>query len=140
MELFISGNDPVVFSVNFYTKLYSIDYTFISNAKRYAKFVDIQHGDSIGSKLILTSNVTACDYMPNYVLNYESLLNKESENPDNALVLLLKALIRIGITEVYLAGLMDLPIHLMIIMIAITNFHQLKMKVIMIFCQMIYLK
>lgn len=104
VELFISGNDPVVFSVNFYTKLYSIDYTFISNAKRYAKFVDIQHGDSIGSKLILTSNVTACDYMPNYVLNYESLLNKESENPDNALVLLLKAFIRIGITEVYLAG------------------------------------
>lgn len=104
INLFISENDPVVFTVNFYTKLYSIDYTFISNAKRYARFVDIQNGNSIGSKLILTSNVTVCDYKPDYVLNYESLLNKESGNPDNSLLLLLNALIKIGVAEVYLAG------------------------------------
>lgn len=101
---YISQLNAIVFSVNFFTHLYKLDYVFISSAKRYSKFVDVMYNHELPSKLILTSNVATWDYKPNYVLNYESLLSKCQECPDNSLLLLLKALSKMNIKKVWLAG------------------------------------
>ena len=78
----------------------------MSNAKRYGKLADmIMDIEKMkGVEFILTSNITPVDYKPKYVLNYESLLVKESECQDNSLLLLLNFLKRVGVREVKLAG------------------------------------
>ena len=97
--------NPVVFSVNFFTEHYPIDYVFISNGKRYSKLADVLHQQSIEASLILTSNITALDaYQPDWVLNYESLLNNNCEKIDNSLILTLSMLHRLGVEDVLLAG------------------------------------
>lgn len=104
IESKIKQLNAIVFSVNFYNDKYSIDYTFISNAKRYYKFVDIIGLKKVSAKLILTSNVNAIDYTPNYVLNYESLLSHHKECIDNSLLLLINALSKLDVARVWLAG------------------------------------
>ena len=104
IESKIAQLNAIVFSVNFYDDRYPIDYTFISNAKRYCKFVDIIGDTKILAKLILTSNVNVIDYVPDYVLNYESLLSHRKECIDNSLLLLFNVMYRIGVDHVWLAG------------------------------------
>lgn len=96
----------MVFSVNFFPHAFKTDFVFMSNAKRYAKLVDLTHGsDCILAELVLTSNITPIDdYQPDYVLNYESLLYDDTDCFDNSLLLLLKALIKLGVKKVCLAG------------------------------------
>lgn len=101
----IGAPNTAVISVNFYPEEYRPKYVFMSNAKRYAMLVDLQHGNTrLDSTLILTSNITPLDYQPDYILNYESLLYPDAECSDNSLLLLLNALIKIGVKKVYLAG------------------------------------
>ena len=96
----INNENPLVISTNFYPDNYGVDYIFMSNAKRYGKLADmvIDKEKMRGVELILTSNITPVDYKPNYVLNYESLLVKES------LMLLLNFLKKVGVKIVKLAG------------------------------------
>ena len=102
---FIKENNPVVFSINFYSQDYPIDFVFMSNAKRYSKLADVLQNIKIRASLMLTSNITSLeDYQPDMVFNYESLLNHQYENVDNSLILLLSALSKIGIKNVNLAG------------------------------------
>lgn len=101
---YIASTNALTFSVNFSTDLFKLDYVFISNAKRYSKLVDIRHGEKLQSKLIMTSNVAVCDYTPEYILNYESLLAKCTECPDNSLLLLLNVFVKLGVKTVCLAG------------------------------------
>ena len=102
----IETQRPVILSTNFFPDNYHVDYIFMSNAKRYGKLADmITDKDKMkGVKLVLTSNITPMDYSPNYVLNYESLLAKESECRDNSLLLLLNFLKKLGVKKVLLAG------------------------------------
>ena len=95
-----------VIAVNFYPEgCRMIDCVFMSNNKRYMNLADIRlHDVNDISKLILTSNVTPLDYMPDYVLNYESLLYADERCSDNSLLLLLQALIRLEVNQVKLAG------------------------------------
>lgn len=101
----IRSSDTVVFSVNFYTELYPVNYVFMSNGKRYSKIADVMHNKKIKAALILTSNITTLDdYKPDFVFNYESLLNTSCINNDNVLVLLLSLLTKLGVKAVKLAG------------------------------------
>lgn len=102
----ISKDNTLVFATNFFPDYQKVDFIFMSNAKRYGKLADmIMDKDKIkGVELIFTSNITPVDYKPRYVLNYESLLAKESECQDNSLLLLLNFFRKIGIKEVNLAG------------------------------------
>ena len=104
IESTIGQLNAIVLSVNFYDEQYPVDYVFISNAKRYCKFVDIVGDTKILAKLILTSNVNIIDCIPDYVLNYESLLSCNRECIDNSLLLLLNAISKVGFKHVYLAG------------------------------------
>jgi 4-hydroxy 2-oxovalerate aldolase len=98
--------DAVVFSLNFCPTEIPVDYVFMSNAKRYGQLADMM--DKTYPKqfeFIFTSNVTPVDYKPNYVLNYESLLARDTHEVDNSLFLLLNFFKKIGVTRVYLAGI-----------------------------------
>lgn len=102
---FIKDETPVVIVVNIDSTLFSIDYIFISNAKRYGKLADTIVGDyQAGNKLIATSNITLFDRPADYVLNYSELMDMNQVKSDNALLLSIACLIRCGITDVYLAG------------------------------------
>ncbi len=100
---FISDNQPVVISVNFEYEKIKSDFVFLSNAKRYGKLADVTQVQSL-AKLIVTSNITAYDRKADYRLNYESLTSVYGGVSDSALLLVLAALMKMNVKEVYLAG------------------------------------
>ena len=102
VKKFIDETNPVIFSVNFEPDGYTLDYVFVSNAKRYNKLSDISEKTS--AKLILTSNIVPYDRPADYLLNYYSLQVDNKQNSDNALLLLLAALAKAGAKEASLAG------------------------------------
>lgn len=106
IEAIIERDNTMVISANFVPDYQKVDYIFMSNAKRYGKLADMimDTKKMKGVEFILTSNITPVDYKPKYVLNYESLLVKESECQDNSLLLLLNFLNRVGVRGVKLAG------------------------------------
>lgn len=102
---FIENNDPLVISVNYLPTSISTDYIFLTNAKRYNQLINDQNQLSpCRAQMIATSNVTKVAGTFKYVLNYESLIDKNAEIIDNSLIMLLKCLIRCGVSEIALAG------------------------------------
>lgn len=105
IQQFINEKEPAVIVVNIDLDIFSSDYIFISNAKRYGKLADSFIGDSQErNKLITTSNIALYDKPADYVLNYSELMDMNQIKSDNALLLALACLIRCGIEDVYLAG------------------------------------
>lgn len=97
----IKKENSVVVSVNFQPDVYKCNYIFVSNAKRYSKLVD-DNSDLSNVKLIVTSNVTTYARIADYVVNYSELLS--NGRSDNALLLVVAALINMGVSKVNLAG------------------------------------
>ena len=100
---YIAKNQPVIIAINYIPEHIQPDYLFISNAKRYVqvspKLIHYQ------GSVIATSNVTATSRKEfNYMLNFSTLIDPKSEYPDNSLIMLLKALIRMQIPAVTLTG------------------------------------
>ena len=62
---------------------------------------DIEKCDA---KIIATSNVTKTYGKFDYVVRYESVIDKDTEIFDNSLVMLLKLLEKLGVSDVALAG------------------------------------
>lgn len=100
---FIIKNNCVVISVNFEPDIYTCDYVFVSNSKRYGKLADIVNKNSL-AKLITTSNISLFGRVSDFVLNYKTLIDYNKSNNDNALLLAIAMLIRTGIQNVTLAG------------------------------------
>ena len=101
---FIVKETPVVISVNFEPTDYEADLIFVSNAKRYSKLSDISDNSATRSKLIITSNIFPYDRKADYLLNFSSLNTANRQNSDNALLMLLYAIVKAGVQEVALAG------------------------------------
>ena len=101
---YIKEKDAVTISVNFSTLQFDSEYVFLSNAKRYNAWSDKFNLLPKSCKLILTSNINAFDRQPDYVINYNSLLMRDILGNDNALLLCLRMLQRIGKRSVTLAG------------------------------------
>lgn len=90
----IEKEQPYVISINFRPTNIQADKVFISNARRFEEQGDL-------SNVIVTSNVPT-DVVPK--LNYGSYLNNSSM-ADNAALMLLKVLMKIGVNSVSFAGL-----------------------------------
>lgn len=95
---FSRKGDTISISINFDYSCCKADYIFVSNLKR---FEELEPGD--GDRLIVTSNID----MENAYLtvNYEELLCDISGIEDNAAMMLIKYLIKLGVQEIYLAGI-----------------------------------
>ena len=94
---FIGTKRPYIISLNFIPKDYDIDIAFISNMKRFSTL------DDYDKPMLVTSNIENIPLKAN-VLNYSSYLNN-SKMYDNAALMCLKLLTKIGIKEVNIAGL-----------------------------------
>lgn len=91
---YIEQQSPCVISINYRPRHIRVDKVFISNAKRFAEQTDF-------SDVVITSNIKSAS-LPR--LNYQSYLNSSSM-PDNALLMMLKVLIRLGVKHVSCAGM-----------------------------------
>lgn len=100
---FISENNPLVISINAVASIVEPDFIFLSNSKRYVQLATRLSENNY--KIIATSNVTSTGGDEfEYSLNFSSLMDEDAEFIDNSLIMLLKALIKTGVSEVYLAG------------------------------------
>lgn len=101
---YIEQNHPVIISVNFISGDFDVDYVFLSNSKRYVQLATPLSKKNLKLKVIATSNVTKTSGKFDYTLKYSDLLDEEAEIIDNSFIMLLKAMIKFGVSEVALAG------------------------------------
>ena len=96
---------PIVVAINYVPKDIKVDYIFLTKAKRYTQLIyDLRESINDNVEIIATSNVTKTKGFFNYVLNYSSLIDRETEIIDNSLVMFLKTSLLMGVKKIYLAG------------------------------------
>lgn len=101
----IAEKQPVVIAVNYAPKDIKLDYVFLTKAKRYTQLLnDLRGTENEHVEIIATSNVTKTQGAFQYVLNYGSLIDTETEIIDNSLVMFLKEAVVLKICKVYLVG------------------------------------
>ena len=101
----IKNAAPILIAVNYAPKDFFADYIFLTNARRYTQLrYDLHAERNSTTEIIATSNVTKAEGDFDYVLNYGSLIDRSTEIIDNSLVMLLKAMIKIGVRKINLAG------------------------------------
>lgn len=101
----IAKYSPLVISINFLPSQFEVDYIFTGNKKRYDKLSDYYFGLENKPSVIATSNILESNIPITYLLNYESLLLKNSVIADNSAVLCLNLLDKCGVNEVSTIGL-----------------------------------
>lgn len=95
----IQRYDSIVIAVNFLADEFNPNYIFSSNMRRFSRI----QGKTF-AKCITTSNMeTSCKM--DYVVNFASYASKEPLIFDNAGIMLLRLLSRIGIKDVNIAGM-----------------------------------
>jgi 4-hydroxy 2-oxovalerate aldolase len=95
---FIDEYNPIVFSVNFDYKLYPSDFIFVSNLRR---FRNIERENL--NKCICTSNIPSIDvYLRE---DYKELMNNHPIVRDNAGMMLISFLIKVGVKKIFIAGM-----------------------------------
>lgn len=101
IDSFIKEEEPVIISANFVSDEFNTDYIFCSNAMRYESIRDKNNNNAI---VLLTSNLLDVISDQEHILNYSELSFDEIGACDNCVIMLLKLLIRLNISEVFLAG------------------------------------
>lgn len=104
IEQYISENKPYTISVNHYSSKYPDDAIFVSNNRRYGQISLKAKKYPSAAIIIATSNIHPTMLKPGYVLNFSSILVDDEEISDNATLMMINALVRMGIKEVILAG------------------------------------
>ena len=95
---FINQENVLTISVNFDYEEYNVDYIFLSNLRRFRELSEDKR-----SKCIVTSNIPSVD---SYIkVKYGDLLNQEEAVHDNAGLMLIKLLINLGVSKIFLAGM-----------------------------------
>lgn len=90
--------DVVTISINYDYDENLTDFIFLSNLRRYRDLPAGKRGNSI-----ITSNIPAFDaYLQ---VRYKDLLNKVDSVQDNAGLMLVKLLMRLGVKKIYIAGM-----------------------------------
>jgi len=104
IDNFVKDNNPIIISINFLNESFPIDFVFMGNAKRYSQFFHKIYGENTKTKIICTSNITEAGKKIDFMVNYSSLLANDQVIRDNPLVMFMRLLKNIGITEIWLAG------------------------------------
>jgi len=97
---YIEQNNPFVIAINFLPKDIKTDLVFISNHKRYDKYIKNINKETI----IVTSNIKEADSNL-LVINYSDLINTSDYVSDNAGLMLIRLLIKINIRNISMAGM-----------------------------------
>lgn len=103
IERFVNEQRPVIIASNYIPEVPKPDYVFLSNSKRYVQLATRLSHEKWS--IIATSNVTGTNSNAfDFVLNFSTLMDGKAQIIDNSLIMLLKALVRIGVKDVTLAG------------------------------------
>ena len=97
----IASNDFFTVSINFAPKDIDVDLVFISNMKRFCNAKDLSIHN--GVKVVITSNIKNAE-KNFWVVNYSSYLNEEGIIIDNAGIMCINLMKRIGAKDFILAG------------------------------------
>lgn len=105
---YIKKENPIIISVNYIPEDIPVHYAFLSNSRRYVQLnnqlLELTEVSKEPAKIIATSNVTNVKGQFDYTINYNSLINRDSEIIDNSFLMLLRLLIRAEVTETACAG------------------------------------
>jgi len=104
IKTFCKENSAVIFSVNFVPEGIDVDYLFVSNRKRIRKLDDVQKLKNVKSFLFTSNLMEQCNLGKVDMLNYSDYLNEDTVISDNAGLMLINFLNKIGVRQVYLAG------------------------------------
>lgn len=103
IDQFIKEKKPIIISANCLIPDYQIDYVFISNSKRYSQLIRIL--ENTESQIIVTNNITVLDEKRTFNISYgDHIFMRKEKIIDNALIVFLNFLSKIGVTNVSLAG------------------------------------
>jgi 4-hydroxy 2-oxovalerate aldolase len=95
--------DMVLIAVNSIPDYKDLSMIFVSNLKRFHDLKKL--GKDFGGKnIIITSNLAKEGTDDFCVVNYNSLINSNYQEVDNAGMMAIRLLIRLGIEEIYMAG------------------------------------
>ena len=97
IESFIREQHPVVIAINFIPDQFPVDTLFLSNTKRFSNMKELEH-----RHVVATSNIEALPFFDR--VDYTTLINPGHSESDNAGLMLLRLLLRMGIKEVTFAG------------------------------------
>lgn len=89
-----------VISINFTPAGIPLDMVFISNMKRYSNLADVEGADNV----VITSNITIKQDYKFDVIDYSSYLSEEQNVADNAGLMCLNFVLKLGAREIYLFG------------------------------------
>lgn len=106
IETYMAKEDPVVISANFVPETYRADYVFCCNAMRY----EMMLGKKDKPELVVTSNLlemcsdeSSSGSQP-MLVNYADLHFDEAGSYDNSVIMLLRLLKKLEVSEAALAG------------------------------------
>lgn len=101
---FVSEKKPVIIAINYCPSSWKPDYLFLTNYKRYTQMASTIAADRDAYRLIATSNITRASGEFDFTLDYESLIDRNAVFMDNSFLMLMRALCKIDVSDVYLAG------------------------------------
>lgn len=105
ISAYLEKNHPVVISINFVPDNWNIEYLFLTNSKRYThQATAISHLDK-NVKLIATSNLRRASGEFDFMLDYETLIDRSVVFMDNSFIMLLRVLSQLDIKHIAFAGL-----------------------------------
>lgn len=101
---FCRENDSIVFSVNFVPEGIDVDYLFVSNRRRIKKLDEVQKLKNVKNYVFTSNLVEHGQFETVDMINYSDYLNEDSVISDNAGLMLINFLNKIGVKAVHLAG------------------------------------
>lgn len=100
----IETREYFTISVNFVPKEFKIDTAFVSNMKRFQGIQNLQTSVSDTTSILITSNIVVDENANISVLDYSSYLNEDTCIVDNAGLMCINFMKKIGVKEIVLAG------------------------------------
>ena len=100
------AEESIVIAINFAPRDIKTDYVFLCNSKRYIQLAAELSQKNNSYKVIAASNVTKTNGNFDFNVNYRALYdeNADPEYADNAFLMLMRFLKRVGAKKVYVAG------------------------------------
>ncbi len=100
----VQSEDYYVISINFIPSDIPVNMTFISNMKRFESIDELVKHTFSGIRVIVTSNIMTGEVGNLSIVDYSSYLNEEQCISDNAGLMCINLLKKIGIKKALLAG------------------------------------
>lgn len=101
---FINEKNPIVIGVNAVNKDYKCDYIGFINSIRYQYAKDSYGKEFDAHKKILLSNIKTIADNNEIIVNFNNVIKRGWEHFDNAVICMLRLLLKIDVENVFLAG------------------------------------